>query len=87
MIDAAPFIAGALAVLVLLGGTLSACRRGGACGLLGFLAMIGVAAVVYVVVMVRVEVLKVLLDVEQHGRERLSELRRMPADPQTKQSA
>ena len=59
VIDAAPFIAGAVALAVLL----------------------GVAAVVYVAVMVRVESLKVLLDIEQNSRERLTELRRPPAVP------
>ena len=64
VIDAAPVIAGAIAVIVLLGGTVESCHRGGFGGFLSFLITAAVACVVYVVVMVKIEVLRVLLDIE-----------------------
>ena len=69
VIDAAQVIAGAAAVIVLLGGTASACHRGGVGGLFGFLIAVAAAAVVYVVVMVKIEVLRVIFDIESNTRQ------------------
>ena len=87
VIDAAPFLAGAVALIVLLGGTLSACRNGGVGGFIGFLLVVGLAAVVYVAVMVRVESLRVLLDIENNTREQLVELRHSQRTPSGEQTA
>ena len=75
VIDAAQAIAGAVAVIVLLGGTLSACRNGGFGGLVSFVFTLGIAGFVYVAVMVRIESLQVLLDIEGTLRQRLAEQR------------
>jgi hypothetical protein len=84
VVDSAPVIAGAVALVVFFAGTMSACRQGGFGGLVGFLLVVILAAAAYVAVMVRVESLKVLLDIEDSGRERLAELRRQapPAQPE-----
>jgi len=87
VIDAAPFLAGAMALIVLLSGTLSACRNGGVVGFIGLLLVVGLAAVVYIVVMVRVESLKVLLDIESNTREQLAELRHSRRTPAGEQAA
>ena len=69
VIDAAPVIAGAVAVIVLLGGTVQSCHHGGFGGFISFLITVAIAAVVYVAVMVKIEVLRILLDLETTTRE------------------
>ena len=69
VIDAARVIAGAVAAIILLGGTMRSCHHGGFPGFLSFLVTIGIAAVAYVVVMVKLEVLRVLLDIESSVRQ------------------
>jgi len=68
VIDAAQLIAGAIAVLIVLGGAVSSCHHGGFGGVWSFLMSLALAAVAYVVVMVKIEVLRVLLDIEQTTR-------------------
>ena len=72
IIDAGQIIAGALAVITFIGGTVSSCAQGGFGGFLSFLATILLAAVVYVVVMVRIEALRVFLDIENTTRQLLA---------------
>ncbi len=67
--DAAAAIAGAVAVIVFLGGTLRACHLGGGRGLVSFLVVVAIAAVAYVVVRVKIEVLRLLLDLESNTRQ------------------
>ena len=69
VIDAAQLIAGAIALIVVLGGTVNSCHHGGFGGVVSFLITLAFAAVVYVVVMVKIEVLRVLLDIEQTTRQ------------------
>jgi Ni/Fe-hydrogenase subunit HybB-like protein len=69
VIDAAQVIAGAVAAIIFFGGTLRSCHHGGFPGLISFLITIGIAAVAYVIVMVKVEVLRVLLDLEHNTRQ------------------
>jgi nitric oxide reductase large subunit len=68
VIDAAQVIAVAVAVIVLLGGTMRSCHHGGFVGLVSFLITIGIAAAAYVVVMIKLEVLRLLLDIERNTR-------------------
>lgn len=70
IIDAAQLIAGAVAVIIVLGGAVSSCHHGGFGGFVSFLITLGLAAIAYVVVMVKIEVLRVLLDIEQTTRSR-----------------
>jgi hypothetical protein len=69
VIDAAQLIAGAVAVIIALGGAVSSCHQGGFGGVFSFLLTLAFAAVVYVVVMVKIEVLRVLLDIEHTTRQ------------------
>jgi hypothetical protein len=69
VIDAAQLIAGAVALIVLLGGVVSSCHHGGFGGIVSFVITLVFAAVAYVVVMVEIEVLRVLLDIEQTTRQ------------------
>src|ERR1043166_3316639 len=69
VIDAAQVIAGAAALIVLLGGTVNSCHHGGFGGFLSFLVTIGVAAIVYVAVMIKIEALRVFLDIESSLRQ------------------
>jgi predicted lipid-binding transport protein (Tim44 family) len=69
IIDAAQVIAGAVAVIVLLGGTFSSCHRGGFGGFFSFLIALAIAAVVYIVVMAKIEFLRALLDIESNTRQ------------------
>jgi hypothetical protein len=80
VIDAAQIIAGAVALIVFLGGTVSACHRGGFGGFVGFVIAIAVAGVVYVAVMVQLETLRVLLDIESGTRQLLT-VQRQPTAP------
>jgi len=64
VIDAAPVIAGAIAVMVLLGGTVQSCHHGGFGGFISFLITAALACVVYVAVMVKIELLRVVLDIQ-----------------------
>jgi hypothetical protein len=72
VIDAGQVIAAALAVIVLLGGTMNACSQGGFAGFLSFAITIVVACVAYVAVMVHIEVLRAFLDIESNTREVLA---------------
>ncbi len=69
VIDAAHLIAGAVAVIIVLGGFVSSCQHGGFGGVLSFLVTLAVAAVAYIVVMVKIEILRVILDIEQTTRQ------------------
>ena len=79
VVDAAPFIAGGIALITFLAGTLRACGHGGFGGLVGFLVSAVVACIVYVVVMVKIEILQVLLDIE--GGTRRLQTAPPPKDP------
>ncbi len=72
IIDAGQIIAGALAVIIFIGGTVSSCHQGGGGGFFSFLVTILLAAAVYVVVMVRIEALRVFLDIESATRQLLA---------------
>jgi len=67
--DAARIIAGGVAAIIFLSGTMHSCHHGGFRGGIGFLITIGIAAAAYVVVMVKLEVLRLLLDVEGRTRQ------------------
>ena len=69
IIDAAQLIAGAVAVLIVLCGSVSSCHHGGFGGLFSFLITLALGAVAYVAVMAKIEVLRVLLDIEQTTRQ------------------
>ena len=69
VIDAAQLIAGAVALIIVLGGAVSSCHHGGFGGIFSFLLTLLFAAIAYVVVMVKIEVLRVLLDLEQTTRQ------------------
>lgn len=79
VIDAAQVIAGAVALIVFLGGTVSACQRGGVGGFLGFVIAILVAGVAYVAVMVQLETLRLFVDIESGTRELLAAQRQSAA--------
>jgi len=63
----------AVAAVLFLGGTVRACETGGFAGFVGFLIAILGAGFGYVSTMVSVESLRMLLDIEQHGRRMLEE--------------
>ena len=69
VIDAANVIAGAVAAVIFLSGTVHSCHHGGFPGFISFLITIGIAVIAYVVVMVKLEVLRVLLDIERSTRQ------------------
>jgi len=69
VIDAAQVIAGAVALVVLLGGTVHSCHRGGFLGLMSFLMALVIAAFAYAIVMIKIEFLRVFLDIESHTRQ------------------
>jgi hypothetical protein len=69
LIDAAPFLAGSLALLFFLGATMRACHHGGAWGFFGFLFGAAFTALVYVIVRARIETLQVWLDIENELRD------------------
>ena len=69
VIDAAQLIAGAVAVIIVFAGLLSSCHHGGFGGVVSFLVTLAFAGVAYVIVMVKIEVLRVLLDIEQSMRQ------------------
>ena len=72
VVDAAQFIAGAVALMVFLGGTASACSHGGFGGFLTFAITTVLAGVAYVAVMVKMEILHLLLDIEDTARQSLA---------------
>ena len=80
VVDAAPFIAGGTALIAFLGGTARACAHGGFGGLVGFVLSAVVACIVYVVVMVKIEILHLLLDIEG-GTRRLQAAPPPPKEP------
>ena len=69
VIDTAQLIAGAVALVILLGGTAASCHHRGVGGLMEFLLTVIIAGLGYVAVMVRIDALRVLLDVERTMRE------------------
>jgi len=69
VIDAAQLIAGAVALIIVLSGTVCSCHHGGFGGVFYFLIALAFAAIAYVVVMVKIEVLRVFLDIEQTTRQ------------------
>ena len=80
VIDAAQVIAGAVALVVFIGGTASACHRGGVGGFLSFFVAAAAAVAAYVVVMVKIEALRVFLDIENSTRQALPP-KREPVPP------
>ncbi|HVO22394.1 MAG TPA: hypothetical protein VMW56_02060 [Candidatus Margulisiibacteriota bacterium] len=68
VIDAAQLIAGAVALVIVLCGLVSSCHHGGFGGVVSFVITLALAALAYVVVMIKIEVLRVLLDIEQTTR-------------------
>jgi hypothetical protein len=72
VIDAGQVIAGVIAAIFLLGGTLRACSFGGFGGVVSVVIAVVVAGAVYVAVMVEVELLRVLLDIEGNTRQLLA---------------
>lgn len=80
VVDAAQVIAGALALIILLSGTVRACSAGGA-GFWGFVVAVVFAVAAYVVVMVKLEVLRVLLDIEKSTRQAQAPPPRIEAPP------
>jgi hypothetical protein len=83
VIDAAQLIAGAVALIILLAGLLNSCHHGGFGGVVSFVITVAFAAVAYVVVMVKIEVLRVLLDIEQTTRQSRSTAPAAGAPPST----
>jgi hypothetical protein len=83
LIDAAPVLAGALALLFLLGSTLRACHHGGASGFWSFLGALVVSVIIYVAVRARIEAFQVMLDVESELRDlaRARQESTAPAEP------
>lgn len=79
VIDAGQVIAGAVALIFFLGGTVSSCQQGGFGGFIGFLISIAIACIVYVAVMVWIETLHVFLDIENSTRQ-LQAAQRPPAE-------
>jgi len=67
--DAARVIAGGVAALVFLSGTMHSCHHGGFPGFMAFVITLAITAAAYVVVMVKLEVLRVLLDIEGRTRQ------------------
>lgn len=72
VIDAAQLIAGAVGVVILLGGTISSCHHGGVSGFISFVLTVIIAAVAYIIAMVEIEVLKIFVDVESNTRQTLA---------------
>ncbi len=83
VIDAGQVIAGLVAVIVLLSGTVSSCHHGLFGGLLSLVITVLVALIAYVSVMVHVELLRAFLDVESNTRQLLAARREHtpPANP------
>jgi hypothetical protein len=79
VIDAAQVIAGAVALIIVLGGTVSSCHQGGLGGFVRFVVTLGFAAVAYIAVMVRLESLRVFLDIESNQRQLLAAPRQTAA--------
>jgi hypothetical protein len=87
VVDAAQFIAGAVALIVFLGGTASACSHGGFGGLITFLITTVLAGMAYVAVMVKMEILHLLLDIEDATRQALAAAARPPTTPSSSSPA
>ena len=81
LVDASQAIAGAVAAIVLLGGTLQSCGHGFFGGLLHLLATVGIAGIAYVVVMAKLELVRLLLDVESSTRQLRAESRTLAPPP------
>lgn len=75
LIDASPVLAGGLALVVFLGGTMRACHHGGGAGLISFLLVAVLAVFVYLIVRAKLELLQAVLDLEGSVRD-LNEMRR-----------
>ena len=79
VIGAAQLLAGAVAAIVFLGGTISACSRGGFAGFVAFLLWAGAAGVMWTAVMAWIESIQLFLDLEEHAR-KLATQSHKPAD-------
>jgi hypothetical protein len=73
--DAAQVVAGAVAVILFLGGTMNACEYGGFAGFVSFIVTLVVTGVGYIAAMVWVESLRVFLDIEASTRDILTTVR------------
>jgi len=69
VVDAAQAIAGAVAAVVVLAGTISSCHRGGFGGFLSFLLSVAAGGIAYVAIMVQLEALQLLLDIDSTTRQ------------------
>lgn len=81
VVEAAQPIAVGIGIVILFGGTISACHQGGAGGFLSFLISILVALAAYVALMVQFEALRLLLDVESTTRQILAQTAGAPPTP------
>jgi hypothetical protein len=81
VVEAAQPIAGVIGVIILLAGTVSSCHHGGAGGLLSFLITLVLAVAGYVVVMVKLELLRLLLGMESTLRQILGQATGAPSSP------
>jgi hypothetical protein len=68
VIDAAHVIAGAVAAIVFLSGTLSSCQHGGFGGFIAFVVTVVLTAVAFVAMMVWIESLRLFVDIEETTR-------------------
>jgi hypothetical protein len=68
VIGAAQLLAGAVAAVVILGGTLRACHFGGFGGVVALLAAVIIASVAWIATMATIESIQLFLDIEQHTR-------------------
>jgi uncharacterized membrane protein len=68
VIDAAHVIAGAVAAVVFLSGTVCSCGHGGFGGFISFVVTIILAAVAFVAMMVWIESLRLFVDLEETTR-------------------
>jgi hypothetical protein len=68
VIDAAHVIAGAVAAVVFLSGTLCSCHRGGFGGFISLVETVVLAAVAFVAMMVWIESLRLFVDIEETTR-------------------
>lgn len=73
VIGAAPLLAGAVAAVVFLGGTISACQQGGFAGFASFVLSAIVAGVAWIGAMVWIESIQLFLDIEQNTRKMASQ--------------
>jgi uncharacterized membrane protein YjjP (DUF1212 family) len=68
VIGAAQIVAGSVAAIVLLGGTMRSCGIGGFAGFVWFLLSLVAASLAWTAVMMAIESVQVFLDIEEHTR-------------------